>query len=238
VIRFYRDNGRAALRGARVAFVRFGRGHAFATLVGVPASIPDLAAKGVNGCVRITGEHGANEAFFQRVTQRELLAELGEVFDVVVSELRSAHYQCELEFIAALIEWGCGPLPTLGEINAYDRGLADGERAAEQRIRDARAEANRSADARVAGSVAELHELRATVERQRRELGARRIDTAPLERAERQRAADVEIVEGLRNRWASDVSSLSSEREIERARGRVDAAYLIATELREHEVVR
>ena len=235
-IMFCRKRGRAYLRGpVKSARVHFGRGNANVLFAGFDADIPTLNAMGIAGCTRVIDKC---DAFFPRVRMRSMLDALGATMDVVVRVGHEDGLCRELEFVCALIEWGCGPLPELDVLDAYDRGYAIASIDAETRIRTATALARASAESDLARVRDELHSLRETVERQRREIAARPADEAALARAERQRAADVEIVEGLRNRWASDVSSLSSEREIERARGRVDAAYLIATELREREVVR
>lgn len=237
-LQFCRHCDLVMVRNARVAFVRFGRGHAFVSMIGVEQSIPDLIARGVNGCTKIKRVPGSLEAYFPRVTQSTLLAELAEAFDIVVDERRTAEYRCELDFLAALVEYGCGPLPTLRELLAYDRGVADAERSVAARVAEARREASLWSVEHVARLNAELHDLRATVDRQRAELNKRPTVTTSLERAERQRAADVELVQALGAQWSASMPGSEDERGRERARGRVDAAHLIATELREREVVR
>lgn len=237
-LQFCRHSGCVMVRRARIAFVRFGRGHAFVSMIGVPQSIPDLLARGVNGCTKIERVPGSLEAYFPRVTQGTLLAELAEAFDIVVDERRIADYRCELEFVAALIEYGCGPLPTFEELIAYDRGVADAERSVAARVAEARREASLWSVEHVARLNAELHDLRATVDRQRAELNKRPTDTTSLERAERQRAADVALVQELGAQWSASMPGSEDERGCERARGRIDAAHLISTEMREREVVR
>lgn len=232
------------VRHARIAFVRFGRGNAFVSMVGVPQSIPDLAAKGVNGCIKIDQGAGMLEAFFQRVTQSTLLAELAEAFDIVVDERRTAEYRCELEFVAALIEWGGDPLPTLRELIAYDRGAEDAERSIEPRLRAARDESAAWSVAHVARLSAEVDALRETVDRQRAELNKRPVDNRAFERAERQRAADLGLVQSMAADWETQASAYVREStEIAYAAAKrithmANAARLIEAEIREREVVK
>lgn len=239
-LQFCRHCDIVMVRGARVAFVRFGRGCAIVSMIGVEQSIPDLIARGVNGCTKIERVPGSLEAFFPRVTQGTLLAELAEAFDIVVDERRTTNYRVELDFIAALIEYGCGPLPTLAELLAYDRGIADAERSVAARVAEARREASLWSVEHVARLNAELRDLRATVDRQRAELNKRPTDTTSLERAERQRAADVELVSRTIEHWISllpEVVDEQSEHARSLALQRITAARLIETELREREVV-
>ncbi len=57
-------------------------------------------------------------------------------------------------------------------------------------------------------------------------------------RAERQRAADMAIAQDLHSKWSTTMPDYADDRlGRERARGRVEAAHLIATEIREREVV-
>ncbi len=247
-IRFYRFGYTAMLRGARIAFVHFGRSSANVTVVGARVAIHDLTAAGVLGCTKITPDLGGTDAFFPRVTKGTLLAQLREAFDIVVDDRLTTSYRLELEFVAALIEWGCGPLPTLAEINAYDRGVADARRAvAEEHEAEhvrARIDAHNAAVLNATKLSTELAELRATVQRQREQLAARPVETSSLERAERQRAADAQIATDLAARHRADAAELAitdgpSARAAESlARHRAAVADLIATAIRETEVVR
>jgi hypothetical protein len=248
-VRFCRDGGLVTLYGVRMAFVRFSRTIASVLMTNQEPSLPDLVSRGVHGCTRTDSRPGGIVALFPRAAQRKLLAELGEAFDVVVDERRAAEAERELEFIAALIEWGCGPLPTLGELIAYDRGLADAERLVQPRLR---AERNSAAAwsaehvARLRGEIenlrGEIAGLRATVERQRAELIARPVDTGAFERARRQQEADVALVDSLIEDWRGSLQKLEDIGPInERVRveilRRIDGAAIVATALREREVV-
>lgn len=244
-IRFYRCGGMVMMRGARVAHVSFGRSFATVSVTGATVTIPDLAAMGVHGCTRVDRCPGYVDAHFPRATQRVLLSQLREAFDAVVDERMITSYRLELEFVAALIEWGCGPLPTLAEINAYDRGVADARRAvaaehAAELVR-ARADARNAAVATAANTSAELAELRATVERQRLELARRPVAVDGYERAERQRAADADRVRVLAETWSAEAERLAFSGDERAARIRENwaaAARTLTIEIRETEVVR
>jgi hypothetical protein len=236
---FCRDGGAARIEGVRSALVEFDRGHAWVRITGMEVTIPALDALGLRGCVRV---HGKCDAFFMNVRMRSVLASLGEAFDIVLRAGQQEQAQRELEFVAALIEWGCGPLPTLGELRAYERGVADAEHSIESRLRAESARAAAWSVEHVARLRGEIENLRATVERQRAELLARPVDNRAFERAERQRAADLAVVHGLRDSWtaaheAAPDSCENEHRHRVALANRIEAARLIAIELREREVV-
>lgn len=247
MIRFCRTNsaGVVMLLGARIAIVSAGARLINVAIYGLDANIPSLAALGIHGCVRCTPHGTGVEATFSGVRKAALIASLSEVFDVVVAEQDFVALQNELEFVCALIEWGCGPLPTYGEIDAYDRGLSEGRTLAtiEHRATIAAelADARRAVARETELMRAELAQLRESTARQRAELSARRTDDGGLARAERQRDADVRAIDALRASWVASTPEAidgPSERARARALARIEAADLILITLREAEVSR
>lgn len=245
--RFCRTNsaGVAMIRDARVAIVSTVARSITVVIRGMDANIPSLAALGIHGCARCEPHGTGVQAFFPGARKATLIAALSETFDVVLTEHDFAAYHRELEFVCALIEWGCGPLPTYGEIDAYDRGLSEGRALAtvEHRATIAAelAEARRAVARETELMRGELAQLRESTARQRAELSARRTDDGGLARAERQRDADVRAIDALRASWVASTPEAidgPSERARARALARIEAADLILITLREAEVSR
>lgn len=209
--------------------------------------IPRLAELGIPGVTRVENTADGRAAGFMlsRAHARGIEARLGEHVDVVCVERSFGDMQREIEFVAALIEWGCGPLPQHIELVAYDRGVADARRAvaaehAAALVR-ARADARSAAVATAASTSAELAELRAAVERQRLELARRPVAVDGYERAERQRAADADRVRVLAETWSAEAERLAFAGDERAARIRESwaaAARTLTIEIREAEVVR
>ena len=126
-IELYRVGGMAMARGARVAHVSLGQSIDTVSIIGLKPTVEDLAAMGVHDCARVDHCPGYCEAYFPRRVRSALLAQLREAFDVVVDRRCITSYRLEWEFIVALIEWGCGPLPTLAELNARNAASRETE---------------------------------------------------------------------------------------------------------------
>lgn len=247
MIRFCRTDsaGLATLRGARTAIVSTRARSVSVVIFGMHVDIPTLTALGIHGCVRCTPHGTGVEATFIGVRKAALIAALSDALDVVLTEHDFAALQNELEFVCALIEWGCGPLPTPSELDAYDDGLAEGRALAEAEHRATiaaeLADARRAVARETELMRAELAQLRESTARQRTALAERRTDDVGLARAERQRDADVRAIDALRASWVAATPEAidgPSERARARALARIEAADLILTTLREAEVSR
>lgn len=247
MIRLCRTNGAGLpmLVGARTAIVSTRARSVSVVIFGMHVDIPTLTALGIHGCVRCTPHGTGVEATFIGVRKATLIAALSDALDVVLTEQDFAALQSELEFVFTLIEWGCGPLPTYGELDAYDRGLSEGRTLAtiEHRATIAAelADARRAVVRETELMRTELAQLREATARQRAELAARRTDDGGLARAERQRDADVHAIDALRSSWVASTPEAidgPSERARARALARIEAADLILTTLREAEVSR
>lgn len=253
--RFYREpDGRAQLYCGRVAVIDRGKSSTWVTARVMPGdtiNLPWLEERSILGCASVAKRDARGDVVMRFPSVRSaaavetLRAQCGRTFELVCTaeELASGAVRAELEFVAALIEWGCGPLPTWQELRDADqREAAAAEHAKAERWRietETRAATRAEYEAELISLRAQVAALTSTVDRQRKELAERPEDRS-VERAERQRAADLRRVEAMESHYR-DCAPAPTDEKSARLRSlnlaAAEALRLAAIEIRESEVV-